>query len=271
MCMAHVYIKKKCLVTKASWNISSFPDVQYVKNAQKNYNKTYGVNPDYYPAPYKGHKGTDYLTPSGTAVYGIDGCTVVSINAQGTGLGNHIEFGNERIVFTVAHLSKINVKKGQVIDSSKVIGYTGNTGLSQGPHLHVHTWFGDVLDFVDSTPYMAGDYAIPFPGDASEKLYPHIECDVGYGVNGETITGIRPQYGRYHFTKAVNHPIYYTLSDAFTKTNVQAHYVKGESVNYKRIVDTNIWRYIVYVSVSGKTCYIPVRNLVTGWTAGNAT
>ena len=35
-----------------------------------------------------------------------------------------------------AHLKGFNVKKGQKITTSAIIGYVGNTGASLGPHLH---------------------------------------------------------------------------------------------------------------------------------------
>jgi murein DD-endopeptidase MepM/ murein hydrolase activator NlpD len=34
------------------------------------------------------------------------------------------------------HLQKLNVQNGQRVERGAVIGYTGNTGRSSGPHLH---------------------------------------------------------------------------------------------------------------------------------------
>jgi murein DD-endopeptidase MepM/ murein hydrolase activator NlpD len=34
------------------------------------------------------------------------------------------------------HLSKLNVQSGQRVERGALIGYTGNTGRSSGPHLH---------------------------------------------------------------------------------------------------------------------------------------
>ena len=41
---------------------------------------------------------------------------------------------NKTTVF--AHLSRIDVKKGQKVEQGAVIGAVGSTGFSTGPHLH---------------------------------------------------------------------------------------------------------------------------------------
>ena len=34
------------------------------------------------------------------------------------------------------HLSKLNVQPGQRVERGALVGWTGNTGRSSGPHLH---------------------------------------------------------------------------------------------------------------------------------------
>lgn len=38
--------------------------------------------------------------------------------------------------FLLAHLSKISVRRGQRVVRGQIVGRTGNTGNSRGPHLH---------------------------------------------------------------------------------------------------------------------------------------
>ena len=55
-------------------------------------------------------------------------------NDQGYGNLVIIENGPYRVYF--AHLSKIPVKVGEKVTAGTIIGYSGNTGNSTGPHLH---------------------------------------------------------------------------------------------------------------------------------------
>ena len=182
--MSNVYISKYNVLLKQAFNIASFPDVNAVRDAQENYNAIYGVNDTYYPAPYAGHKGTDYLTPTGTPIYGLNGFFIGNINHMSSGLGNHVSIENGVIAFVVAHLDSINVNVGQGVDENTLIGYTGNTGYSQGPHLHVQTWLAPKNDWVDSTPYLSGDWAIPYPDAPSIPETPNfIPPSDGTGYN----------------------------------------------------------------------------------------
>lgn len=84
----------------------------------------------------KAHLGVDYAAPTGTPVRTIaDG--VVSFAGWQRGYGNVIEVSHrDRKSTLFAHLSRINVKKGQRVEQGEFIGAVGSTGLSTGPHLH---------------------------------------------------------------------------------------------------------------------------------------
>jgi murein DD-endopeptidase MepM/ murein hydrolase activator NlpD len=43
------------------------------------------------------------------------------------------------------HLSRFNVRPGQRVRRGDVIGYVGNTGRSNAPHLHYEVWVRDQL------------------------------------------------------------------------------------------------------------------------------
>lgn len=92
----------------------------------------------------KGHTGIDYGCPEGTPILASEAGTVKFAGWDNTGYGycviiQHAD-GNATLY---AHLKMVAVKAGQKVERSQVIGYSGMTGKSTGPHLHFearHTW-----------------------------------------------------------------------------------------------------------------------------------
>lgn len=84
-----------------------------------------------------GHRGIDLALPEGSAVYASDTGTVTYAGWNTYGYGNLIvvNHGNGHESF-YAHLSGINVAPGQIVYQGNVIGSSGNTGNSSGPHIH---------------------------------------------------------------------------------------------------------------------------------------
>lgn len=85
---------------------------------------------------WRAHLGTDYGAPTGTPVR-VVGDGVVHFAGQQNGYGNVVEVrhGNERSTL-YAHLSRIDVRKGQRVEQGDTIGAVGATGWATGPHLH---------------------------------------------------------------------------------------------------------------------------------------
>ncbi len=62
---------------------------------------------------------------------------VVTFAGWQRGYGNVIEISHRDNKSTLfAHLSRIDVKKGQRVEQGEFIGAVGSTGMSTGPHLH---------------------------------------------------------------------------------------------------------------------------------------
>ncbi|MFJ7768139.1 M23 family metallopeptidase [Streptomyces sp. NPDC097107] len=87
------------------------------------------------------HSGQDFAVPIGTNVVAAHGGTVVK--AGGNGAGDGPAYGNAIVIkhgngtySQYAHLSKVNVKAGQIVKTGQSIAKSGNTGNSSGPHLH---------------------------------------------------------------------------------------------------------------------------------------
>lgn len=84
----------------------------------------------------KFHSGQDFHAPIGTPVYAT-GDGVVESAQYNDGYGNCIIIDHGFGLKTLyAHLSKCLVKPGQVVRRGENIGLSGNTGVSDGPHLH---------------------------------------------------------------------------------------------------------------------------------------
>ncbi|OYW15863.1 MAG: peptidase [Sphingomonadales bacterium 12-62-5] len=98
------------------------------------------------PASY--HGGMDIAAPHGTPVKApIPG--VVRLAAGPFMLeGNIIIIDHGRGLFSaMMHLSKLEVKAGDIVAQGQVIGRIGSTGRSTGPHLHWGmTWHGVKVD-----------------------------------------------------------------------------------------------------------------------------
>lgn len=86
---------------------------------------------------WRRHLGTDYAAPTGTKVRTV-GDGVVDFAGWQNGFGNviFIKHANTSHVTVYAHLSRIDVKKGQRVEQGQNIGAVGSTGWSTGPHLH---------------------------------------------------------------------------------------------------------------------------------------
>jgi murein DD-endopeptidase MepM/ murein hydrolase activator NlpD len=92
------------------------------------------------------HRGVDYVVPRGTAVRAT-GAGVVELAGWHGSYGRYIRIRHSGGIRTsYAHLSYIadTVRQGARVTIGAVIGRTGSSGLSTGPHLHYEVWRGDV-------------------------------------------------------------------------------------------------------------------------------
>jgi murein DD-endopeptidase MepM/ murein hydrolase activator NlpD len=84
----------------------------------------------------RAHMGVDYAAPTGAPVISVADGVVVESGFSG-GFGNMVVVQHNARQSTVyAHLSRINVRKGQSIKQGDNLGAVGSTGWATGPHLH---------------------------------------------------------------------------------------------------------------------------------------
>jgi len=81
------------------------------------------------------HLGTDFAVPIGTPVKAPqDG--VVSRTGSDNMNGTFVEINSGGVIHSLLHLSQSKVTSGQQVKKGQVVGLSGNTGHSTGPHLH---------------------------------------------------------------------------------------------------------------------------------------
>lgn len=88
------------------------------------------------------HRGVDIRARVGTPVRATGAGTVTRAGWENA--GNHAQGFGQRVTVnhghgntsTVGHLSRVNVTPGQRVQRGTVLGQSGNTGASRGPHVH---------------------------------------------------------------------------------------------------------------------------------------
>jgi murein DD-endopeptidase MepM/ murein hydrolase activator NlpD len=90
----------------------------------------------YYQFNLLGHNGLDYGTPVWTPILAPHKGTVLEASTGTTGYGNYVKVQSADEGSVLGHLSKISVTEGQEVEEGQLIGYSGNSGASTGPHLH---------------------------------------------------------------------------------------------------------------------------------------
>ena len=85
---------------------------------------------------WRAHTGVDYGAPTGAPVRSV-GDGLVDFSGWQNGYGNVVQVdhgaGNSTLY---AHLSRVDVRKGQRVERGQRIGAVGSTGWATGPHLH---------------------------------------------------------------------------------------------------------------------------------------
>lgn len=110
------------------WNIfggSRYPVTQEFHN----------YNPGMYSSGY--HTGIDVGVPMNTRLYApVAGTVVIAGNYGGYGNAVGIRLDDGRLLI-LGHLNQVTVQPGQRVNPGTLVGLSGNTGYSTGPHTHV--------------------------------------------------------------------------------------------------------------------------------------
>jgi len=117
---------------------ASIPAIQPLSNNDlKRVGSYFGYRTDPFYKVAKFHEGIDFTASIGTPVHTTGDGMVIKVEREHGGYGNSIVISHGFSYETLyAHLSKINVQRGQLVKRGQIIGLVGNTGKSTAPHLH---------------------------------------------------------------------------------------------------------------------------------------
>ncbi len=100
----------------------------------------FGRRPDPFTGTIEWHYGLDISTGVGAPVRVTADGVVLSAGSSATYGKNVVVSHGFGMVTRYAHLSTIEVRSGQRLRRSQVVGAVGNTGRSRAPHLHYEVW-----------------------------------------------------------------------------------------------------------------------------------
>lgn len=147
--------------------------------AQRIVSQPFGVNPERYARfGLAGHNGVDFAVPVGTPVHAVDDGEVVETLIDPDGYGVYVKLHHVWGHSLYAHLHSWAVLQGAKVRRGQLVGTSGNSGNSTGPHLH----FGlRVNPFTRGHPYDGYTDPLPYltqpgPAPARHDLLPLIEA-----------------------------------------------------------------------------------------------
>jgi murein DD-endopeptidase MepM/ murein hydrolase activator NlpD len=126
------------------------------------------------------HNGIDFRAPIGTKIRSAAAGVVEGVGdtdpvCPGASYGKwvFIRYDNG-LASAYGHLSLITAKAGQRVKAGDIVAYSGNTGYSTGPHLHMSVWAGQGVKISTlKSAVCKGTYTIPL-GDLNAYLDPMI-------------------------------------------------------------------------------------------------
>ena len=160
----------------------------------------FGDNPQWYPLT-NGHNGIDFGLPLRTPVHAAFEGEVTRVSKDETGYGNHIRIKHADNFLTLyGHLDSYDwseVFVGDQVAGGQLIGYSGNTGWSTGPHLHFEVRKNNIA--IDPAPLLTDCLPDQPPLPSADPIFElQVDQDTTPYLNIRTGPGLTyPIIGRY--------------------------------------------------------------------------
>lgn len=118
------------------------------------------------------HHGVDVGVPIGTRLVAPEGGKVVYAGTSSSGYGKYVKIrtadGKDIIL---GHMSEIDISAGQNVRAGQLVGLSGNTGNSTGPHVHIEVRKGS--GFLDPLELYTGSYQVAAGTPKGETKEPY--------------------------------------------------------------------------------------------------
>jgi len=139
-------IAREAALLAATWRASAGTrlwTMAFARPVPQAANSAFGTRSIFNGKPRNAHGGADFLSPAGTPIHAPNaGLIVVARNLYYSGNTVIIDHGLG-LFSMLAHLSRIDVREGDVVTPDQLIGLVGATGRVTGPHLHWAVRAGD--------------------------------------------------------------------------------------------------------------------------------
>ena len=107
----------------------------------------------------RGHNGLDLGIPVGTPIFAAADGTVMAADNNDKSAWRKYQYGKYVLVrhenglaTLYAHLSRQTVGAGAAVKRGDLVGYSGNTGYSTGPHLHLGLYWASSIEMKKRNP-----------------------------------------------------------------------------------------------------------------------
>ncbi len=117
--------------------LASIPAIIPIPNGTNRLASGYGMRMHPVYKTMRMHHGVDFTAPTGTPIYATGNGVITRSERNRHGYGLLVEIDHGFGYKTrYAHMSKIEVSRGQKVQRGEIIGRVGETGTSTAPHLH---------------------------------------------------------------------------------------------------------------------------------------
>jgi hypothetical protein len=119
------------------------------------------------------NKGIDFGVPANTPVRSVVSGTVISAGDSGDGWGTSVKIKDAQgNTHNLGHLNGVQVSPGQTVLAGQLVGISGSTGASTGPHVSYDVWdsagnYFDPSEFIAQAPGASPPMTMQDPLDAA--------------------------------------------------------------------------------------------------------